>query len=272
MDPALKTALSDVAGAGRQNLELAKRLGGRTLAEFKRLPTQTRLSEPEAAFSISLASACVSTLPLPRISLAMDCSRLSGEKTMVIFALFVDKPASFWLPAQAVRDFAPQFEHNLQNVSPATNKRWVFGMRAFFQDFSAELWKGLLDRDTTKEPGGQASEQPDGRASEQPDGRALEQPDGRASQAASNKQAKSLKQSKAPAAPARLSSHDLLVCLDNSLAQVGLPLRSFLPRTQNKSFFFFYCFVAVFLSHERLGPFQQPGPLLVLALDQARFF
>ena len=223
LDPSLKTAFSEVAAAGKQHLELAKRLGGRFLAEVKQLPTQSRLSEVEAAAAMSQMSSFACSLSLPRLSLAMDCSRLSGEKTMVTFALFLEKSAHGWLPVQAVRDFTPQIIHNLQTVSLASNQRWIFGLQNFFQDFSAEFWKDAEAKSGTKN--GRAE---DGRAENDEAG---EPQDGRAFQK-SNVAASKRKQPAAAAIPARLSSYDLLVCLDNALAQVGLPFQSFLSQPQ----------------------------------------
>ena len=97
-----------------------------------------------------------------------------------------------WLPVQAVRDFAAQAEHQLTRPAPALQSQWEHGLRSFLQDFGSHRWKQECHEEEDSE-----------------------------------------RQSLQKAGPAedwqaaRMSSHDLLVCLDNALRGVGLALASF---------------------------------------------
>ena len=99
----------------------------------------------------------------------------------------------------------------------ATQLRWEAGVRHFFSNFNTTAWAEVeeqseLTPDQVASCGGRAPEEQD----------------------------------KIPRL-ARLSSHDLLVALDNALRSCNLSLR-----------------------HFACGPQPLPGPLLTLSLDQAR--
>jgi len=195
LDPSLKEALANVSACGSQNFELAKRLSGRAFASIKRLPTVTRLQEQKVAQLMSQQKRLTLMYATPRVSIALDCSRISGEKTLVAFLINLETAAPWhcWLPVQAVRDFAAQTDHHLQVASSALQARWAYGMQSLFQDFSSHHWKqSHVDEDEEEDEGTPCSKQP------------------------------------ALGPQNRMSSHDLLVCLDNALRSVGLDLQAFL--------------------------------------------
>jgi ABC-type Zn2+ transport system substrate-binding protein/surface adhesin len=133
----LKEAFAQVAAAGSQNLELAKRLGGRALDHVKKMPTTARLQEQKVAELLCNYSHAASEAAVPRVSISLDCSRVSGEKTMVLFMTHLEQAWHLWLPVQAVRDFAAQAEHQLTRAAPALQSQWDQGLRSFLQDFSS---------------------------------------------------------------------------------------------------------------------------------------
>ena len=199
LDPTLRRALAEVAGTGRQNLILARRLGAaRALEHVKKLPTATRLSEESIAALFSQRKFLTSQqAAAPQISIAMDASRVGGEKTLALFMIHLQQSWHLWLPVQAVRDFAPQEEHQLCSPGDALQARWSLGLQNFFRDFTEHA---------CNETSGEL---------------------GPAAKAAENKTKKG--QENLPGQD-RMSSHDLLVCLDNALRSLGLSLASFTPK------------------------------------------
>jgi hypothetical protein len=201
LDPTLKRAFSELAERGQQNFELAKRLGAaRALEHVKKLPSAAALDESHIAGLFSQRKFLVSEQAAePQISIAMDASRVGGEKTLVMFALHLQQNWHLWLPPQAVRDFAPQAEHQLCSPGDSLQARWSLGLKIFSKDFSEHAWKN-----TSGEPSREASEK--------------------------TKPARARNTTEGVAGHERMSSYDLLVCLDNALRSLGLGLASFAPK------------------------------------------
>ena len=200
LDPTLRRAYAEISASGRGNLELAKRLGAaRALEHVKKLPSATELAQEYIAGIFSQRKFLISQqAAAPQISIAMDGSRVGGEKTLVMFATHLQQSWHLWLPSQAVRDFAPQAEHQLCSPGDALQARWSLGLQNFFRDFSEHTWKK-----SSGEPGQQASE---------------------------TTLSKTRKSTAGATGHERMSSHDLLVCLDNALRSLGLGLASFAPK------------------------------------------
>ena len=193
LDPNLREAFANVSACGSQHFRVAKRLGGRAFSEIKKLETATRLQEEKLAQLMSQQKSLMQGYSTPRVSIALDGSRISGEKTLVSFLINLDTAAPWhcWLPVQAVRDFAAQPDHHLHVAGSALQARWAYGMQSLFQDFSSHHWKqSHVDEDEEEEM--LCSKQP------------------------------------ALGPQNRMSSHDLLVCLDNALRSLGLDLEAFL--------------------------------------------
>jgi hypothetical protein len=155
LDPTLKRAFAELAERGQRNFELAKRLGAaRALEHVKKLPSAAELDESHIASLFSQRKFLVSQQAAePQISIAMDASRVGGEKTLVMFALHLQQNWHLWLPPQAVRDFAPQAEHQLCSPGDSLQARWSLGLQNFFRDFSEHAWEK-----SSGEPSRQASE------------------------------------------------------------------------------------------------------------------
>ena len=200
LDPTLRRAYSAVAASGRGNLELAKRLGAaRALEHVKKLPSATTLGEEFIAGLFSQRKFLVSQQAAePQISIAMDASRVGGEKTLVMFSMHLQQSWHLWLPSQAVRDFAPQAEHQLCSPGDSMQARWSLGLQNFFRDFSEHA---------QKKTSGEPSEQSSG-----------------------TMPSKTRNATEGMMGHERMSSHDLLVCLDNALRSLGLGLASFAPK------------------------------------------
>ena len=129
---------------------------------------------------------------MPRLSIAADASRVGGEKTMVFFFTWLEEQIVSWPCPQIIRDFAAQAEAEASALGATARDRWVYGVKNFFEDLSATHWWASAAQ---KEP----SARPD-----LPDSCWAKVP-----------------------RPARLSSHDFLVALDNFLRGAGLSLSSF---------------------------------------------
>ena len=130
--------------------------------------------------------------PVPRLSIAADASRVGGEKTMVFFFTWLEEQIVSWPGPQIIRDFAVQADAEASTLGATARDRWVYGMKNFFEDLSATHWWASAAQ---KEP----SARPD-----LPDASWAKVP-----------------------RPARLSSHDFLVALENCLRGAGLTLSSF---------------------------------------------
>jgi hypothetical protein len=170
------------------------------LEHVKKLPSATELDQTRIAGLFSQRKFLVSQQAAePQISIAMDASRVGGEKTLVMFALHLQQNWHLWLPPQAVRDFAPQAEHQLCSPGDSLQARWSLGLQNFFRDFSEHAWKK-----TSGEPSREASEK--------------------------TKPARARNTTEGVAGHERMSSYDLLVCLDNALRSLGLGLASFAPK------------------------------------------
>ena len=198
LDPTLRRAFATVAATGRLNLELAKRCGAaRALEHVKKLPSAVTLEEEFIAGLFSQRKFLVSQqAAAPQISISMDASRVGGEKTLVMFSMHLQQNWHLWLPSQAVRDFAPQAEHQLCCPGDSLHARWSLGLQNFFRDFSELVWKKTSG---DGEPGQQA------------------------------RPTKTKNKTEGVTGHERMSSHDLLVCLDNALRSLGLGLASFAP-------------------------------------------
>ena len=133
--------------------------------------------------------------PVPRLSIACDASRVGGEKTMVLFFTWLQEQISCWACPQTIRDFAETAESNPVLAAAASRDRWVYGMKNFFEDISDSLWWETTARMVgTDDP-------------------------------AQNDQGKP-KFGKVPKLQ-RLSSHDVMLALDNCLRSAGLSLAMF---------------------------------------------
>lgn len=199
LDPDLREVLAEVASrGGARTMDLVERAAQKKIAGMTATRTWSTLVQGVVARAMHCYGAAA-TKGVPRLSLAADASRVSGEKTLVSFAVWPGNQASLWLAPQIVRDFATQLNQSEDAVADeATVLRWECGMRLFFCNFDRTAWQ-------------QSEEQADGgleATEETAGGRAPEETD------------------KIPRL-ARLSSYDLLVALDNALRSCHLSLRHF---------------------------------------------
>ena len=114
---------------------------------------------------------------------------------MVLFFTWLPEQISFWACPQTIRDFTETAESDPVIAVAASRDRWVYGMKNFFEDISDSLWWETTARMVgTDDP-------------------------------AQNDQGKP-KFGKVPKLQ-RLSSHDVMLALDNCLRSAGLSLAMF---------------------------------------------
>jgi hypothetical protein len=188
LDPDIRAAVAMAVRGGRAAVELLDRTYGGSLLRVKKPPSASRLEEGRLAELLQKSKNYSSQIiGPPQVSLAVDASRVSGEKTLVGFLVWLRCGTCCWPACQRVRDCAIKLEHNTAVADEGVASRWSYGLRQFFAPF----------RNRFSDPEWSDAEE------EQP----LQRP-------------KSL--------PQRLSSHDLMVYIENILRSAGLDWSNFL--------------------------------------------
>jgi len=210
-DPeALKVLLETASSGGSPALvALAKNFPG-AAAWTKTIETRPEVRVSDAAFRAKRVFVhqeihkmrCYGANQLvPRLSIACDASRVGGEKTMVLFFTWLQEQISFWPCPQTIRDFTETAESDPVVATAIARDRWVYGMKNFFEDISASLWWETTARMVgTDNPAETVDCEP--------------------------------KFGKVPKLQ-RLSSHDVMLALDNCLRSAGLSLASFSQQSCN---------------------------------------